>query len=86
MSRPPGKDKKSRSDSGPTFAPPEALWRNRNAHAGLKLIPWSEIWAAVAAAKLRGNTEMLKVFYEKMYREAAFDDRGVWAAKDRYDK
>lgn len=72
-----------KDEIAPTFAPPEALWRGRNAYAGLKLIPWNEIWASIAVAKLRGNTDMLKVFYETMYKEACFDDRGVWSLESR---
>lgn len=72
-----------KDEVAPTFAPPEALWRSRNAYAGLKLIPWNEIWASIAVAKLRGNSEMVKVFYETMYREAVFDDRGVWSLNSR---
>ena len=77
---------KHKDSLAPTFAPPEAVWRSRNAHAGLKLIPWSEIWASIAVAKLRGNNEMLKVFYEAMDKEAFFDDLGVWSLGGRKDK
>jgi hypothetical protein len=92
MSEPPRKkrDEKPASQNGsrkeeigPSFAPPEALWRSGNPYSGLKLIPWSEVWASIAAAKLRGNTEMLKVFYETLYKEALFDDRGVWTLDTR---
>ena len=82
MSKLPGEDKRA----APTSAPPEALRRARDAYTGLKLIPWSEVWAAVAVAKLRGNNEMLTVFYEKMYREAVFDDRGVWSFESRIEQ
>jgi hypothetical protein len=67
----------------PTFSPRETLWHSQNAYAGLKLIPWSEIWASIAVAKLRGNTEMLNAFYDTLYKEAVFDDRGVWALNSR---
>lgn len=74
---------KPKDEVHPTFSPRETLWQSQNAYAGLKLIPWSEIWASIAVAKLRGNTEMLKAFYETLYKEAVFDDRGVWALNSR---
>jgi hypothetical protein len=62
-----------------TPASPEDPWRSQSRYDGLKLVPWNEIWASIAAAKLRGNTEMLKAFYETLYREALFDDHGAWS-------
>jgi hypothetical protein len=77
-------DREKRNDqSSATFTPPQALWQRQDAYTGLKLIPWSEIWASIAVAKLRGNTEMLKMFYETLYKEGVFDDRGVWALNSR---
>jgi hypothetical protein len=66
-----------------TFTPPDTRVDSQNVYAGLKVISWSEIWASIAAAKLRGNTEMLKVFYDSLYKEAVFDDRGVWVLNSR---
>jgi hypothetical protein len=48
-------------------------------HDGMKLIPWSEIWASLTVAKIRGNGEMIEVFYDTLFKEAVFDDRGAWA-------
>jgi len=45
----------------------------------MKLIPWSEIWTSLRVAKIRGNGEMIEVFYDTLFREAVFDDRGAWA-------
>jgi hypothetical protein len=48
-------------------------------HNGMKLIPWHEIWASLTVAKIRGNGEMIEVFYDTLFKEAVFDDRGAWA-------
>jgi hypothetical protein len=76
-------DEKPKHDAHTTVTAPETVGHSQNVYAGLKVIPWSEIWASVAAAKLRGNTEMLKVFYDTLYKEAVFDDRGVWVLNSR---
>ena len=46
---------------------------------GMKVIPWRQIWASLALAQLRGHTQMIDVFYDTLFREALFDDRGVWS-------
>jgi len=45
----------------------------------LKLIPWSDIWSSLRVARVRGNGEMIEVFYDTLFREAIFDDRGAWS-------
>jgi len=45
----------------------------------MKLTPWSDIWATVSIAKMRGNTYMVRTFYEILFKEAVFDDRGAWS-------
>jgi len=45
----------------------------------MKLIPWSDIWASLSVAQLRGNGEMIEVFYDTLFKEAVFDDRGAWS-------
>jgi len=45
----------------------------------MKLIPWSDIWASLTVAQLRGNGEMIEVFYDTLFKEAVFDDRGAWS-------
>jgi hypothetical protein len=46
---------------------------------GMRLIPWREIWASLTVAKIRGNGEMIEVFYDTLFKEAIFDDRGAWS-------
>jgi len=45
----------------------------------LKLIPWSDIWSSLRVARVRGNGEMIEVFYVTLFKEAIFDDRGAWS-------
>jgi len=63
------------SDSGSRFE-----------HAGVpdhdrptKLIPWEDIWTSLRVARMRGNGEMIEVFYDALFKEAVFDDRGAWS-------
>ena len=44
-----------------------------------KLIPWEDIWTSLRVARMRGNGEMIEVFYDVLFKEAVFDDRGVWS-------
>ena len=46
----------------------------------LMFIPWSDIWTSVKLAKLRGHNAMVKAFYDMLFNEALFDDRGVWSS------
>ena len=45
----------------------------------MKLIPWEDIWTSLSVAKIRGNGEMIDVFYDTLFREAIFDDEGAWS-------
>ena len=60
-----------------------ALTRNSET---MKLIPWEDIWTSLRVARIRGNGEMINVFYDTLFREAVFDDYGAWAfdQKRRY--
>jgi len=44
-----------------------------------RLIPWRDIWNSLKVARVRGNGEMIEVFYDTLFKEAVFDDRGAWA-------
>ncbi len=61
-----------------TLSQLEAL-RTRNQFTSMKLTPWNDIWASLAAARLRGNGRMVEVFYDTLFNEAVFDDRGAWS-------
>ena len=45
----------------------------------MKLIPWEDIWTSLRVARIRGNGDMIDVFYDTLFREAIFDDDGAWA-------
>ncbi len=45
----------------------------------VKLIPWEDIWTSLSVAQLRGNGDMIEVFYDTLFREAVFDDHGAWS-------
>ena len=45
----------------------------------MKLIPWEDIWTSLRVARIRGNGEMIEVFYDTLFKEALFDDNGAWA-------
>ena len=55
----------------------EAL-RTRTEFISMKLTPWNDIWTSLTMASLRGNRRMVEVFYETLFNEAVFDDRGAW--------
>lgn len=44
-----------------------------------RLIPWEDIWTSLSIAQLRGNGDMIEVFYDTLFREAVFDDHGAWS-------
>ncbi|MPZ76777.1 MAG: hypothetical protein GEU77_09640 [Deltaproteobacteria bacterium] len=46
---------------------------------GMRLIPWNDIWTSLKVAKHRGNVNMIEVFYDTLFKEAVFDDRGAWS-------
>ncbi|MGH7853001.1 MAG: hypothetical protein ACREP3_06135 [Candidatus Binatia bacterium] len=45
----------------------------------MKLIPWEDIWTSLRVARIRGNGEMIDVFYDTLFKEAVFDDVGAWS-------
>jgi len=63
-------------------APADAL-RQDTAYVGMKLIPWNDVWRSLKTARIRGNGEMIQVFYDTLFKEAVFDDRGAWSLERR---
>ena len=51
----------------------------RNEYPGMMLIPWRDIWASLTVAKMRANGDMIEVFYDTLFKDAVFDDRGAWS-------
>jgi hypothetical protein len=49
----------------------------------MRLIPWEDIWTSLRVARIRGNGEMIEVFYDTLFREAVFDDRGAWSLEHK---
>lgn len=50
----------------------------------MKLIPWEDIWTSLRVARIRGNGEMIDVFYDTLFKEAVFDDQGAWSAQSKH--
>ena len=69
-------------DSVERFAPVDAL-RQETTYVGMKLIPWGDVWKSLRTARFRGNGEMIEVFYDTLFKEAVFDDRGAWSLERR---
>ena len=61
-----------------TIGPPD-LARLRADFEDMKLIPWQDIWKSLSVAKIRGNRKMIEVFYDTLFKDAVFDDRGAWS-------
>ena len=61
-----------------TLGPPD-LARLRADFENMKLIPWRDIWKSLSVAKIRGNGKMIEVFYDTLFKDAVFDDRGAWS-------
>jgi hypothetical protein len=57
--------------------------RRETAYVGMKLIPWGDVWKSLRTARFRGNGEMIEVFYDTLFKEAVFDDRGAWSLERR---
>ena len=57
--------------------------RQETAYVGMKLIPWGDVWKSLRTARFRGNGEMIEVFYDTLFKEAVFDDRGAWSLERR---
>jgi hypothetical protein len=79
-----GRDKNGGDDPQTSIAADQP--RNLSATAvaakndeSLKLIPWEDIWTSLRVARIRGNGEMIDVFYDTLFKEAIFDDDGAWA-------
>ena len=53
------------------------------AYTGMKLIPWGDVWKFLRTARFRGHGEMIEVFYDTLFKEAVFDDRGAWSLEHR---
>ena len=64
------------------LAPSDGL-RQDAAYVGMKLIPWNDVWRSLKTARFRGNGEMIQVFYDTLFKEAVFDDRGAWSLERR---
>jgi len=45
----------------------------------MQLIPWEDIWKSLRGARIRGQGEMIEVFYDTLFKEAVFDDKGAWS-------
>ncbi len=65
----------SDDQSGP-LSPTTVLTGSGNS---MKLIPWEDIWTSLRVARIRGNGDMIAVFYDTLFKEAVFDDNGAWA-------
>ena len=74
--------KKSTEEAAAGFAPADAL-RLDATYVGMKLIPWGDVWKSLRTARFRGNGEMIEVFYDTLFKEAVFDDRGAWSLEHR---
>ena len=73
--------RKRKEDSTETIV--GAAWQAETEYLGMKLIPWNDIWISLRTATIRGNGEMIQVFYETLFKEAVFDDRGAWSLERR---
>ena len=60
----------------------EAL-RTRTQFTSMRLTPWHDIWTCLTIARLQGNGRMVEVFYDTLFKEAVFDDRGAWSLNIR---
>ena len=61
------------------LVPLEKPVRSSGRYVGMTVIPWRDIWGSLALAKLRGHTKMIDLFYDTLFKEALFDDRGAWS-------
>jgi hypothetical protein len=48
-------------------------------YGSMRVILWRDIWTSLTLAKHRGNDPMVRAFYEMLFRDAVFDDRGAWS-------
>ena len=66
------------SEVGP-HVPLQPSLRSSGHYVGMAVIPWRNIWGPLSIAKLRGHTQLVDVFYDTLFKEALFDDRGAWS-------
>jgi hypothetical protein len=76
--------------AAPSAGPDHTRIRNLSATAALtrngetmKLIPWEDIWTSLRVARIRGNGDMIEVFYDTLFKEAIFDDDGAWSVNSK---
>ncbi|MDP2601061.1 MAG: hypothetical protein Q8S00_00485 [Deltaproteobacteria bacterium] len=65
-----------------TLGPPD-LARLKADFEGMKLIPWRDIWKSLSVARIPGNGKMIEVFYDTLFKDAVFDDRGAWSIETK---
>ena len=65
-----------------TLGPPD-LARLKADFEGMKLIPWRDIWKSLSVARIRGDGKMIEVFYDTLFKDAVFDDRGAWSIETK---
>jgi hypothetical protein len=79
----PATARRNRSDDSVRQGAPVDARRQDAAYVGMKLIPWGDVWKSLKTARFRGNGEMIEVFYDTLFKEAVFDDRGAWSLERR---
>ena len=75
-------DPKRHDEHAQPLGPPD-LARLRADFEGMKLIPWLDIWKSLSVAKIRGHGKMIEVFYDTLFKDAVFDDRGAWSIETK---
>ena len=81
--KPANPDAPKRHDEYTPTVGPADLVRLRADFEGMKLIPWKDIWRSLSVARMRGNGKMIEVFYDTLFKDAVFDDRGAWSIEIR---
>jgi len=65
-----------------TIGPPDPV-RLRANFEDMKLIPWRDIWKSFSVTRIRGNGKKTAVFYDTLFKDAVFDDRGAWSIETK---
>jgi hypothetical protein len=65
-----------------TIGPPD-LARLRANFEDMKLIPWRAIWKSLSVTRIRSDGKMIQVFYDTLFKDAVFDDRGAWSIETK---
>jgi hypothetical protein len=65
-----------------TIGPPDPA-RLRANFEDMKLIPWRAIWKSFSVARIRGDGKIIEVFYDTLFKDAVFDDRGAWSIETK---